>query len=108
MALPAYRVLCAAVRRGNAGAAAADSPGRGDHHTDSGVGVQRRHRPADAHPSGFIKRTRLSAFSNIRSNGLIAINLEEGDSLTWVRLRCPATASDRLQGRDDHPLPPQR
>ena len=35
---------------------------------------------------GFIKRTPLSAFSKIRSNGLIAINLEEGDALTWVRL----------------------
>jgi len=36
--------------------------------------------------AGFIKRTSLSAFSKIRSNGLIAINLEEGDALTWVRL----------------------
>ena len=36
--------------------------------------------------SGFIKRTPLSAFSKVRSNGLIAINLEEGDALTWVRL----------------------
>jgi DNA gyrase subunit A len=35
---------------------------------------------------GFIKRTPLSAFANIRSNGLIAINLEDGDALTWVRL----------------------
>jgi DNA gyrase subunit A len=35
---------------------------------------------------GFIKRTALSAFSKIRSNGLIAINLEDGDALTWVRL----------------------
>ena len=35
---------------------------------------------------GFIKRTPLSAFSKIRSNGLIAISLEEGDALTWVRL----------------------
>jgi DNA gyrase subunit A len=35
---------------------------------------------------GYIKRTRLSAFSNIRSNGLIAISLEEGDDLRWVRL----------------------
>ena len=34
---------------------------------------------------GFIKRTPLSAFSKIRSNGLIAISLEEGDALTWVR-----------------------
>ena len=36
--------------------------------------------------AGFIKRTSLSAFSRIRSNGLIAINLEDGDALTWVRL----------------------
>ena len=37
--------------------------------------------------AGFIKRTPLSAFSKIRSNGLIAINLEEGDALTWVRFQ---------------------
>ena len=36
--------------------------------------------------AGFIKRTPLSAFSKVRSNGLIAINLEGGDALTWVRL----------------------
>ncbi|WP_320677110.1 DNA gyrase subunit A [Prochlorococcus sp. MIT 1300] len=36
--------------------------------------------------AGFIKRTRLSAFGKIRANGLIAICLEEGDSLKWVRL----------------------
>ena len=36
--------------------------------------------------AGFIKRTALSAFSKIRSNGLIAINLEDEDALTWVRL----------------------
>ena len=35
---------------------------------------------------GYIKRTPLSAFSKIRANGLIAIGLEEGDALTWVRL----------------------
>jgi DNA gyrase subunit A len=35
---------------------------------------------------GFVKRTPLSAFSNIRANGLIAINLEDADSLRWVRL----------------------
>lgn len=34
---------------------------------------------------GFIKKTELAAFSNIRSNGLIAISLEEGDQLRWVR-----------------------
>ncbi len=35
---------------------------------------------------GYIKRTPLSAFSKIRANGLIAIGLEDGDALTWVRL----------------------
>jgi DNA gyrase subunit A len=34
---------------------------------------------------GFIKKTALTAFSNIRTNGLIAISLEEGDRLRWVR-----------------------
>ncbi len=37
---------------------------------------------------GYIKKTALSAFGNIRSNGLIAISLEEGDQLRWVRLAC--------------------
>lgn len=35
---------------------------------------------------GFVKKTALSAFSNIRANGLIAISLEDGDQLRWVRL----------------------
>jgi len=35
---------------------------------------------------GYVKKTALSAFSNIRTNGLIAISLEEGDHLRWVRL----------------------
>ncbi|MGK7952094.1 MAG: DNA gyrase subunit A [Xenococcaceae cyanobacterium] len=35
---------------------------------------------------GNIKKTALSAFSNIRANGLIAISLEENDELCWVRL----------------------
>lgn len=34
---------------------------------------------------GFIKKTELAAFSNIRANGLIAISLEDGDQLRWVR-----------------------
>lgn len=42
---------------------------------------------------GFIKKTALSAFSNIRTNGLIAISLEEGDQLRWVRL---ATTEDSI------------
>jgi DNA gyrase subunit A len=35
--------------------------------------------------NGYIKKTALAAFSNIRTNGLIAISLEEGDQLRWVR-----------------------
>ena len=42
---------------------------------------------------GFIKKTALSAFSNIRANGLIAISLIEGDQLRWVRL---ARATDSI------------
>ncbi|NJN56189.1 MAG: DNA gyrase subunit A [Leptolyngbyaceae cyanobacterium SL_5_9] len=38
--------------------------------------------------NGYIKKTQLSAFSNIRANGLIAISLEEGDQLRWVRRAC--------------------
>lgn len=34
---------------------------------------------------GYIKKTELTAFSHIRANGLIAISLEEGDQLRWVR-----------------------
>lgn len=36
--------------------------------------------------NGIIKRTELAAFSNARKNGLIAIDLDEGDELAWVRL----------------------
>jgi DNA gyrase subunit A len=42
---------------------------------------------------GYIKKTALSAFSNIRANGLIAISLEAGDQLRWVRL---ARAEDSI------------
>ena len=33
---------------------------------------------------GVIKKTDLKSFANIRKNGLIAINLDEGDELGWV------------------------
>lgn len=36
--------------------------------------------------NGRIKRVALSEFSSVRSAGLIAISLEEGDELGWVRL----------------------
>ncbi|WP_373478929.1 DNA gyrase subunit A [Geminocystis sp.] len=42
---------------------------------------------------GFIKKTALSAFGNIRSNGLIAISLADNDELRWVRL---ATQEDSI------------
>ncbi|OAB57225.1 DNA gyrase subunit A [Phormidium willei BDU 130791] len=42
---------------------------------------------------GNIKKTALSAFANIRANGLIAISLSEGDELRWVRL---ARAEDSI------------
>lgn len=35
---------------------------------------------------GVIKRTPLAAYNNIRKSGLIAINLNEGDSLAWTRI----------------------
>ncbi|MGB9890505.1 MAG: DNA gyrase subunit A [Anaerolineae bacterium] len=35
---------------------------------------------------GRVKRTPLSEFTNIRSGGLVAIVLEDGDELGWVRL----------------------
>ncbi len=36
--------------------------------------------------NGLIKRTELSAFKNIRRGGLIAINLDDDDTLGWVKL----------------------
>ena len=35
---------------------------------------------------GVIKRTPLNAYKNIRKNGILAINLDEGDELKWVAL----------------------
>lgn len=42
---------------------------------------------------GYIKRIELDNFSNIRRNGIIAIGLEDGDELNWVKL---ATARDEI------------
>jgi len=36
--------------------------------------------------NGRIKRTSLDDFASVRPSGLIAINLEEGDELRWVKL----------------------
>lgn len=35
---------------------------------------------------GIIKRTALSQYANVRKSGLIAITLDEGDSLAWTRI----------------------
>jgi len=36
--------------------------------------------------NGRVKRTELSQFASVRSSGLIAIGLDEGDELRWVRV----------------------
>ncbi|MDP2874853.1 MAG: DNA gyrase subunit A, partial [Holophaga sp.] len=50
-----------------------------------------REFPEDSHlvfatSDGTVKKTALSAYSNIRSNGLIALNIDEGNSLVSVRV----------------------
>lgn len=42
---------------------------------------------------GTIKKTLLTEFENIRQSGLIAIKLEQGDELTWVK---PTTGKDTI------------
>ncbi len=42
---------------------------------------------------GIVKRTVLSKYENIKSNGLIAIKLTDGDSLVWVN---KTTGSDHI------------
>ena len=42
---------------------------------------------------GFIKRIELDNFASIRRSGIIAISLEEGDRLNWVKL---AKANDEI------------
>ncbi len=43
--------------------------------------------------NGTVKKTSISEFDNIRAGGLIAIKLEEGDQLQWVR---PTTGDTEL------------
>jgi DNA gyrase subunit A len=43
--------------------------------------------------NGYIKKTALAEYANVRRNGLIAINLQEGDELNWVT---PTTGSDDI------------
>ena len=43
--------------------------------------------------NGYIKKTALTEYANVRRNGLIALNLQEGDELDWV---APTTGSDEI------------
>jgi DNA gyrase subunit A len=35
--------------------------------------------------NGTVKKTPISAYDNIRTNGLIAITLDDGDELRWIK-----------------------
>lgn len=43
---------------------------------------------------GLVKKVDISAFSNVRRSGLIAIKIKEDDSLIWVK---PSSGSDHIQ-----------
>jgi DNA gyrase subunit A len=43
--------------------------------------------------NGYIKKTALREYANVRRNGLIAINLQEGDELDWVN---PTSGKDEI------------
>ena len=45
---------------------------------------------------GTIKKTSLSAYGNIRSNGLIALNIEDGNRLVAVRRSTGTSFSPKL------------
>src|SRR6266581_2422034 len=43
--------------------------------------------------NGYIKKTAMAEYANVRRNGLIAINLQEGDELDWVT---PTIGTDEI------------
>ena len=43
--------------------------------------------------NGYIKKTALKEYANVRRNGLIAINLQDGDELDWAS---PTTGNDEI------------
>lgn len=43
--------------------------------------------------NGTVKKSKLEDFANVRRSGLIAINLEKGDTLNWV---APTTGTDEV------------
>jgi DNA gyrase subunit A len=42
---------------------------------------------------GYIKKTAMKEYANVRRNGLIAINLQDGDELLWV---APTSGNDEI------------
>ena len=57
-----------------------------DAHMEKGGDFDEEHYLVMVTKNGLIKRTRLDAYKNIRKSGLIALGLNEGDELAWVRL----------------------
>src|SRR5256714_3949205 len=49
--------------------------------------------------NGYIKKTAMAEYANVRRNGLIAINLQDGDELDWVT---PTTGSDEVIIATEH------
>jgi DNA gyrase subunit A len=43
--------------------------------------------------NGYIKKTAMAEYANVRRNGLIAIKLQDGDELDWVT---PTTGKDEI------------
>src|SRR5438045_5939411 len=43
--------------------------------------------------NGYIKKTAMAEYANVRRNGLIAVNLQEGDELDWVT---PTSGTDEV------------
>jgi DNA gyrase subunit A len=55
---------------------------------------------------GTVKKTSLAEFGNVRSTGIRAINIEEGDELIDVQLCDPSSDIAGHGRRHEHPLPP--
>ena len=73
----------------------------------AGEEVQRRRVPAVLHASdGTVKKTALSEYSNVRSTGIKAIKIEEGDELIDVQItQRHQRRRAGHQARPEHPLP---
>jgi DNA gyrase subunit A len=55
------------------------------------INVSKQHDPSSANlimctVRGVVKKTPFEQYTNVRSSGLITINLDEGDELKWIRM----------------------